>query len=509
MIYLAAAGLVMILSGAASYYTTDKLSAFSVVNVVSGPLLLIAAGVLQSRRMAGFTGTRSRRALFHWTAVCAVTASAVVLLNVLAADWTAALDLTAERQYTLSDQTLTVCREIGELPESERPSLLFFEDALIAKEVKLRIAQYDAHCPVTTRTLRSDEAPPEARPVLAEFETTVVACRSGRCEAVGYPSEGNITNALLRLVRQANSVFYFLVGHGEVNLASYGDHGYSGLTSALRDEGIEVRAYVGPASEHVPADAEVLIIAAPEKDLLPAEIDAIEEYLQGGGRLLVLLEPETVSNLAGLLERWGFGLPEGVVADERVSPLLADPTPLSLLVNQFSGWHPATRKLSVRHMVLLPSTRAVYPARKPRREDRLEALLYSHPSAWIESDVAGARASRPIAPDPGEPQGSPLPLAAAGRYPRGDGEARIVVVGDSDFASNRLIRTLYNPDLLLNSLLWLAEDEDRIALRPKGPTPDQDPLTIEQTLAYFYFLAFALPEALLLLGIHAWYRQRG
>jgi hypothetical protein len=68
---------------------------------------------------------------------------------------------------------------------------------------------------------------------------------------------------------------------------------------------------------------------------------------------------------------------------------------------------------------------------------------------------------------------------------------------------------LYNRDLLLNSLLWLAQEEELIALRPKGPTPDQDPLTIEQTLAYFYFLAFALPEALLLLGIHAWYRQLG
>ena len=97
---------------------------------------------------------------------------------------------------------------------------------------------------------------------------------------------------------------------------------------------------------------------------------------------------------------------------------------------------------------------------------------------------------------------------AAGRYPRGDSEARIVVLGDRDFASNRLLSALYNPDIVLNSVLWLAESEKRVSIRPKAWTPDQDPLTLQQTLAYFYFLAFALPEILLLLGIHAWYRQR-
>ena len=102
------------------------------------------------------------------------------------------------------------------------------------------------------------------------------------------------------------------------------------------------------------------------------------------------------------------------------------------------------------------------------------------------------------------------PLAAAGRYPRGEGtEARIVVIGDRDFASNRWLGSLYNLDLAMNALLWLAEEEQRVAIRPKAWTPDTHPLPLETTLGYFYSLAFALPEILLLLGIHAWYRQQG
>ena len=83
-----------------------------------------------------------------------------------------------------------------------------------------------------------------------------------------------------------------------------------------------------------------------------------------------------------------------------------------------------------------------------------------------------------------------------------------MVIGDRDFASNRLLGSLYNRDLLLNSVLWLVEDETHIAIRAKLWTPVQHPLTVQQTLAYFYFLAFALPEVLLLLGLRAWYRQR-
>ena len=83
-----------------------------------------------------------------------------------------------------------------------------------------------------------------------------------------------------------------------------------------------------------------------------------------------------------------------------------------------------------------------------------------------------------------------------------------MVIGDRDFASNRLLEALYNRDLFLNAVRWLGNDEPRIALSDKGWTPNQDPLTLQQTVGYFYFLAFALPEALLLLGIFAWWRQR-
>jgi ABC-type uncharacterized transport system involved in gliding motility auxiliary subunit len=126
--------------------------------------------------------------------------------------------------------------------------------------------------------------------------------------------------------------------------------------------------------------------------------------------------------------------------------------------------------------------------------------------------LALAIAGRETEP-PANAERAEIPVVATGRFPRGEAddarEARMVVIGDRDFASNRLLEALYNRDLFMNAIRWLANDETRIALGDKGWTPNQDPLTLQQTVAYFYFLAFALPEALLLLGIFAWWRQRG
>jgi len=514
MRFLAAAGLVMLLSGVGSYYATDQRSIFSIANLALGPVLLLLAAAGEIRRLRGFSGRRSQRVLLRWLAIGAAVVAGVVVASWLGTD-SGQLDLTRERGYTLSEQTLGVCARLAQAGQAGQTApgslrLVLLDDAKLARDVALLLDTYRTSCPaVSVRRVSSADAAPEVVRVLTQFETTVVACRDDKCEPTGFPSEGNLTNALLRLSRDDSPLVYFVTGHGEANFADPGPHGFSSLAGALRDEGIRVRVHVGPASERIPDDAGAVILAGPTRDLLPGEIAALESYLAGGGRLLVLLEPAGAANVVALLEGWGFGLPDGVIADPRGSPLLEEPSLITLIANAFNGSHPVTRGLDPRTMIALPGARPVLPLRKPEPDDRLHGLVWSSSRSWVEQDLGAALEGREIRPDPGELGGQEIPLAAAGRYPRGERETRIVVIGDQEFASNRLIGALYNHDLLMNALLWLTENEDQISQRPKFWQPDQDPLTLSQTLSYFYFAAFALPEALLLLGIHAWYRQRG
>ncbi|MBM4336229.1 MAG: hypothetical protein FJ108_09975 [Deltaproteobacteria bacterium] len=519
MSLLPAAGLVMILVGVASHYATRSLqgfSAFPAANVALGIALVLVGAAARARAFRGFSGAASRRVALRALAIFAAGAIAAIGLGVASRSWTARLDLTVDRLYTLSDQTRSLCAELDR-SGAVAIELVFFEDALLAKDARLLVAAYGAACPrVSIRDASRSEPPAGARALYTTTATTVIACRGGVCDPVGYPSERNITAALLRLSSERSPRVFFLIGHGEVDLASESDGGYSGLAALLRDQGFDVRALVGPAAAEGPAGADVLIAAAPERDLLPEEIALLDRWLESGGRMLVLAEPGLRSNLySDLLLRWGFDLEDGVIVDAAASPLLENPSPLNLLVHLFAPYHPVSRTLSRRTMVLMPTTRPVALARKPQPDDRLERIAFATERARVDHDLTRALAGRsPARSDAaiGEPA-----VAAAGSYPRGGtgaageasaAEARIVVIGDRDFASNRLIGALYNRDLLLNAARWLASDESRIALTDKAWTPNQDPLTLQQTVAYFYFLAFALPEALLLLGIYAWWRQR-
>ena len=520
MTFLPAAGLVMILAGVASYYATRSLhglSAFSGVNLALGVTLVLLGAAAQVRAFRGFSGAASRRVALRSLAILAAGFLAVIALDVWAERWTARLDLTVDRLYTLSDQTRGLCAELG--ARSGAPiELVFFEDALLAKDVRLLVDAYAASCPqVLVRDASRHEPPAGARELYTTTATTVIACRGDVCDPVGYPSERNITSALVRLASERVPRVYFLIGHGEVDLANQGDGGYSGLAALLRDQGFDVRALVGPASAELPTEADVLIAAAPERDLLPEEIALLDAHLEGGGRLLALAEPGLRSNLySELLQRWGFDLEDGVVVDDASSPLLEQPSPLNLLVHLFAPYNPVTRTLSRRTMVLMPTTRPVALARKPGPDDRLERVAFASERAFVVRDTALALSGHGLIRPANTPETEP-PVAATGSYPRGEvvagteattREARIVVIGDRDFASNRLLDALYNRDLLLNAVRWLASDEARIALTDKAWTPNQDPLTLQQTVAYFYFLAFALPEALLLLGIYAWWRKQ-
>jgi ABC-type uncharacterized transport system involved in gliding motility auxiliary subunit len=414
--------------------------------------------------------------------------------------------------YTLSEQTRAICAELAE-KKGERIQLVFFEDALLARDVKLLAASYGDDCPVVELEDASRREPPEAaRDIYTTSATTVIACRGEVCDPVGYPSERNITSAILRLARERAIRVYFTVGHGEIDLASEADAGFSGIAGMLRDQGFEPQALVAPATAEVPEDADVVVVAAPERDLMPEELDVLERYLARGGRMLVLADAGQTSNFySEFLPRHGFVLPPGVVLDAASSPLLKDAKPVNVLIHTFAPYNPVTRNLSNRTMVLFPRARPVELGRKPAPDDKLDRAAFASKRAWLSPDLALALAGRETAPPDGAARGE-IPVVATGRYPRGGDdsarEARIVVVGDREFVTNRLLEALYNRDLFMNAIRWLSGDEKRIALGDKGWTPNQDPLTLQQTVAYFYFLAFALPEALLLLGIFAWWRQR-
>jgi ABC-type uncharacterized transport system involved in gliding motility auxiliary subunit len=86
--------------------------------------------------------------------------------------------------------------------------------------------------------------------------------------------------------------------------------------------------------------------------------------------------------------------------------------------------------------------------------------------------------------------------------------ARLVVIGDSDFASNQLIGEFRNRDLFVNSVNWLLGDVEAISVRPGQARASRLQLSSEQFLEIRYLALFVMPEVIALLGVVAWWQRR-
>ena len=87
-------------------------------------------------------------------------------------------------------------------------------------------------------------------------------------------------------------------------------------------------------------------------------------------------------------------------------------------------------------------------------------------------------------------------------------ETRIVAIGDSDFASNSYVGVAGNRDLFLNTVNWLAQQENLISVRPRDPQDRRVNLTAGQDRFIFLLTVLIIPGFVLLGGIQTWWRRR-
>jgi ABC-type uncharacterized transport system involved in gliding motility auxiliary subunit len=274
----------------------------------------------------------------------------------------------------------------------------------------------------------------------------------------------------------------------------------------LETEGYALRKLVTATGASVPSDAGALLIVSPQRPFDAEAIASLRSYLAQGGGLVALLEPGIRSGLEELLGEYGFDLPDGVIIDPPVGPVAGGAPGVNPIASTYSK-HPVTHGLGPRTLSLFLQARPVVPARKPQPDDELQALVTSSRDAWLDTSPGRIlRGSRPERPPGVEPQR--WPFVSAGLYPRDARQTRIVLFGDASFADNDHLRALYNLDLLLNAIHWVGQREEAIAIRPKILTPNQDPLTPQQSLAMLYGVGLLLPEILLVAGAVAWLRRR-
>jgi ABC-type uncharacterized transport system involved in gliding motility auxiliary subunit len=503
--------LVLVLGGGLRLYRPLSTTVWATALIAGG--LLVVLGLAAS--VSGYRDVWGRRATrygLNSLVMIVLLLGVVVLVEAVSLRHNWRADLTENRRYSLAPQTVKVLKE---LPVPVKAALFFRSDQPKRTAEEL-LRQYSARSEgkFTWEFIDLDRNPMAAVQYGVEAYNTVVLTATPpggqpKQEKITSTEEEALTNALIRVTRSGKRIVYFVKGHGEKELASTEPNGLNQLKTAIEKLNYETKELVLARESKLPADAAIVVVAGAQKDFLPTEVDALAGYIGGAGKVLFMVDPMQAPGLNTLLGRYGLGLGNDLILD--VSPLsrLNNFGPGAPIVVDYPQ-HPITR--GFRSFTIFPEARTVTTQEKAPEGATVQALAQTSSQSWAEKNLEAVKRGD-FKPDPDDPVG-PLTVAAVATVDARDvaedrkgAKARMVVIGDSDFVSNRWLNFEANRDFFLNTLSWLAEEENLIAIRPKENRPSPIFLSDRQSLA-FNLIPPLIPLVMIAFGVASWWRRR-
>jgi ABC-type uncharacterized transport system involved in gliding motility auxiliary subunit len=426
-------------------------------------------------------------------------------------------DFTAGKLHSLSDQSVAVLKGL----KADVSFKGFFREGNYGRAAMENLLKLYAY---HSSRVHSEFIDPDKNPGLVkrydvtQDGTTIIEAgdKEGR---ITTTSEEDLTNALIKATRAQKKVVYFLEGHGEESVDETGDNGFATAKTELEKIGYEVKKQSLALADRFPKDCALLVVAGPQKDLLPNEYETIRSYIKDGGRCLFLVDPETPTLLPLLLADYGFKLENDIVVDT-VSRLLGG----DYFMPVVSEYEPHAITAKFGYATFFPYARSVEVGETKPEGATVAPLARTSPNSWSERELdqkevkftaekdkqgpiglaaVSSFKTRPDAPAPAETKpGEPAPAEAAEK------EARVAVVGDSDFVKNRYYGLSGNGNFFLNVANWLAEEADLIAIQPKTQIPRTLQMTPSQGRLLMLVSLGLLPLAVLVAGVTVWLRRR-
>ncbi|HZS52096.1 MAG TPA: GldG family protein [Bryobacterales bacterium] len=433
--------------------------------------------------------------------------------NFLANRYDKTYDATSNKVFSLSDQTKKILANL-----KQNVTIYYFNTSNQTNESAFGPSPRDllqryssASHYVTVDFVDPVKNPKRALDMKVTQTNTTIVEVNGRREEAKSPTEEQVTNALIRALKGGKRTACFVTGHGEADISSSEPNGFSGAKDALEATNFTTKTIsLLEKNAAVPSDCTVLVEAGPKNNLLDVEIAAIKKYVEGGGRALFLIDPETkgvnTSALDKMIGDWGVKVDNNIVVDLSGVGQLFGADELSPLVTSYES-QPITQDMK-NVACLFPLSRSVEPDPDSRNSNVLREKLFQTTS---RSFATSNFASGQIKLDPKRDKTGPFSLAVAGTY-RTDKEnvqGRFVVVGSSRFAVNATLRFPGgNRDLFLNMMNWLSSDEDLISIRPKESEDRRLSLTVSQMARIFYASVIGFPLLIIVGGTYVWWRRR-
>lgn len=504
---LAALGIFGILAGLGAWLVQGEFGLLPRILLAAGVLLLgVYVAVDPEDVWSKLTG---RGALYSGNTLVIALAALVILglFNVLGSRYQTKWDLTANKQFTLSDQSIRI---VQALPQPVHVTAFLTSTDSRRQDFQTLLNDYQNR---SGGKLTYEFIDPEARPGdaiaagITQTGTIVYQMGDKKQNSTGT-TESDVSTALVKLVRPTKQV-YFTSGHGERSLDGLGPQDYGTIKQDLERDNFTTAALNLVTQRAVPDAAAAVVIGGPTNPFLAEEKDALRAYLQGGGRLVILIGPNSKADLNDLFQDWGVAFTGNLVVD----PQRGLPQDPRVVVVDTYGQHEITQNL--RDLTFFPaSTNITYPT-TPQGATTV-ALAQSSDQSWgntnpsqiqrQDSDPKGPLALA-VAVDSTPPStpGGASPTPTPGSNPG----VRLVLIGTPDLISNNALQQVPgNESLFENSVNWVAQEGNLIDIRTPNTAPRTLVLTAPQMNLVAYSSFLFLPLAVLAAGAAVWWTRR-
>lgn len=310
-------------------------------------------------------------------------------------------------------------------------------------------------------------------------------------------NEQAFTQALMNLARSQEKLIMALSGHGERSLDGAANYDLGEFGQQLRKNGFISRPLNLAIESEIPADASMLLIASPQTDLLPGEVEKLLDYIDEGGNLLWLVDQESLRGLLPLAEKLYLIMTPGVVVDPQAEQLKA---PMTFALGTSYGQHEITNGFN--YITVFPFARQI--SFLENEIWRTIPLVEVAQNGWVEK---GSLDDAFIF-DHAEDVAGPVTIAVVLSRYVGDREQRVIVIGNGHFLANTYLGNGNNLDFGINLVNWLVGDEEMIVIQPRATVDSHLMLNEGVLTAIVVVFLFVLPGIFLLSGVVIWWRRK-
>ena len=428
-------------------------------------------------------------------------AGILVVVNGLVYDNPMEKDLTEDKANTLAPETI---QALENLPEQVN-AIAFYSANLDTSSAGELLDKFKANSngKFNYQFVNPDTDPVAAREAGITGDGKIMLVMGDRREIASFASETELTKTLIKLISPEARAVYFLTGHGEIPI-DFNEISLSTAKQTLESKNYTVNSLNLLAENKIPDDALAIVIAGPVKQVSEYEVELLKQYVDTGGSLVVMEDPLLLTEFGNspdpladyLAQDWGIFLNEDIIIDLNSQQALN-------AISASASEHPITTNLSANYLVIMPQARSISLLTPPEGITQTPLLLTSQ-NSWGEMNFTSGEGAQ-VSLDPEDLPG-PLIMAASGENPATNG--RVVVFGNSVFATNDGFDAYGNGNFFINAVDWSAEQEDLININPNTPTQRTFIPPQGEWIIIWLGVVCGVPGLILIAGLSTWWTRR-